>query len=99
MVGLAVLRSRGLTLTEVESFCSMRHLDDRDLPQDRPKRDWIRRPAIIRALVKNPKVPLRVSLPLVKRLPMRDLRNIGGTATSPEAVRAVAQESLHGAAK
>ena len=92
MVGLAVLRARGLTITEVEGFCGMRHLDADIFLKIGTMRDWIRRPLIALALVKNPKVPLTVSLPLVKRLAMRDLRNIARDRNLPEAVRAQARK-------
>ena len=88
MVGLAVLRARGLTITEVEGFCGMRHLDADIFLKIASTRDWIRRPLIALALVKNPKVPLTISLPLIKRLPMRELRNISRDRNLPEAVRA-----------
>jgi hypothetical protein len=92
MVGLAVLRARGLTPTEVEGFCGMRHLDADMFLKIATTRDWIRRPLIALALVKNPKVPLRISLPLVKRLGMRDLRNIARDRNLPEAVRVQARK-------
>ena len=92
MVGLAVLRARGLTITEVEGFCGMRHLDADIFLKIGTMRDWIRRPLIALALVKNPKVPLSVSLPLVKRLSMRNLRNIARDRNLPEAVRAQARK-------
>jgi hypothetical protein len=92
MVGLAVLRARGLTITEVEGFCGMRHLDSDLFLKIASTRDWIRRPLIALALVKNPKVPLTVSLPLIKRLAMRDLRNIARDRNLPEAVRAQARK-------
>jgi hypothetical protein len=92
MVSLAVFRSRGLTLTEVESFCSMRHLDEEVFRAISRKRDWIRRTNNIRALVRNPKVPLPISMPLVKRLSMRDLRNVAGDRNLPEAIRSVAKK-------
>jgi hypothetical protein len=92
MVGLAVLRARGLTITEVEGFCGMRHLDADLFLKIGTMRDWIRRPLIALALVKNPKVPLSVSLPLVKRLSMRNLRNIARDRNLPEAVRAQARK-------
>jgi hypothetical protein len=92
MVGLAVLRARGLTITEVEGFCGMRHLDSDLFLKIGTMRDWIRRPLIALALVKNPKVPLSVSLPLVKRLSLRNLRNIFRDRNLPEAVRAQARK-------
>jgi len=93
MVGLAVLRSRGLTLSEIEGFCSMRHLEPEIFYKIAMKRDWIRRPTIVQALVKNPKVPLNITLPLVRRLQMRDLRNIFRDRNLPEAVRAMARQT------
>jgi hypothetical protein len=55
-------------------------------------RDWIRRPLIALALVKNPKVPLTVSLPLVKRLSLRVLRSIARDRNLPDAVRTQARK-------
>lgn len=92
MVGLAVLRARGLTLTEVEGYCGMRHLDADIFLKIATTRDWIRRPLIALALVKNPKVPLTITLPLVKRLSMRDLRNIARDRNLPGAVRTEARK-------
>jgi hypothetical protein len=92
MVGFAVLRARGLTPTEVEGYCGMRHLDPDLFLKIATTRDWIRRPLIALALVKNPKVPLTISLPLVKRLGMRDLRNIAKDRDLPEAVRVTARK-------
>jgi hypothetical protein len=92
MVGLAVLRGRGLTVSEVEGFCGMRHLDSDIFLKIATTRDWIRRPLIALALVKNPKVPLTISLPLVKRLSMRELRNIARDRNLPGAVRALARK-------
>jgi hypothetical protein len=93
MVVMAVLRARGLTITEVESFCTMRHLDDEVFYQIRRKRDWIRRPRIILALVYNPKVPLAITLPMLLRLPLRELRNISRNRNLSEAVRAMAKKT------
>jgi hypothetical protein len=93
MVSLAVLRSRGLTLNEIESFCAMRHLGDEVFYQIARKKDWIRRQTIIMALVKNPKVPLSITLPLTRRLSMRDLRSISGDRNLPEAIRTTARKT------
>lgn len=92
MVGFAVLRARGLTPSEVEGFCGMRHLDSDIFLKIATSREWIRRPLIGIALVKNPKVPLTVSLPLVKRIGLRDLRSIARDRNLPEAVRAQARK-------
>ncbi len=92
MVGYAVLRARGLTITEVEGFSSMRHLDPDIYRKIASTRDWVRRPLILLALVKNPKVPLTITLPLIKRLQMRELRTVGKDRDLPEAVRVMARK-------
>jgi hypothetical protein len=93
MVGMAVLRARGLTLSEVEGFCTMRHLDPDIYRKIASKRDWIRRLVIAQALVKNPKAPLDITMPLIRRLPMRELRNISRDRNLPEAIRTMARKT------
>ena len=93
MVGLAVLRARGLTLTEVEGFCGMRHLEHDIFYKIVNTKDWIRRPRIILALVRNPKAPLPITMRLIPSLPMRELRNISRDRNLPEAVRAIAKQT------
>ncbi len=93
MVGLAVLRSRALTLPEIELYCGMRHLEPEIFLKIATTKDWVRRTPIALALVKNPKVPLSVTLPLIRRLQMRDLRNTFRDRNLPEAVRAMARKT------
>ena len=52
----------------------MRQLDDEIFRKIASNREWIRHPGVILALVKNPKVPLALTLPLVKHLTLRELR-------------------------
>lgn len=76
LIGMAVLKSRALTDTEVEGFAAMRNLDEELYRRIAGNREWMRRPAVTIALVRNPRVPLDVSLPLLKRLSIRDLRAV-----------------------
>lgn len=76
LIGLAVLKSRALTDNEVEGFAAMRNLDEELYRRIVKNREWMRRPAVTIALVRNPRVPLDVSLPLLKRLSVRDLRSV-----------------------
>jgi hypothetical protein len=94
LVGLAVLKSRGLTVHEVESYCLMRHLDDELFRKIALNKEWMRRPAIVSALVKNPSVPIALTLPLVKTLPLRDLRTVTKDPNLPEGVRGTARRLL-----
>lgn len=76
LIGLAVLKSRALTDTEVEGFAAMRNLDEELYRRITKNREWMRRPAVAIALVRNPRAPLDVTLPLLKRLSVRDLRAV-----------------------
>lgn len=76
LIGLAVLKSRALTDNEVEGFAAMRSLDEEIYRRIVKNREWMRRPAVTIALVRNPRVPLDVTLPLLKRLSVRDLRAV-----------------------
>jgi hypothetical protein len=94
LVGLAVLKARGLTLGEVELFASMRHLDDEIFRKIAQNREWMRKNSIVHALVKNPGVPLAFTLPLVKQLGMRELRGIIRDPNLPEGVRITARKLM-----
>jgi hypothetical protein len=94
LVGQAVLKSRGLTIHEVEAFCMMRHLDDEIFRQVSLRRDWMRYPGVVQALVKNPSVPIAISLPLVKRLTYRDLKSVMRDPNLPEGIRITAKKLL-----
>jgi hypothetical protein len=94
LVGQAVLKSRGLTINEIESFCAMRHLDSEIFRQIGLKREWLRKPGIIQALVKNPAVPIAITLPLVKRLNDRVLKAVMRDPNLPEGIRLTAKKLL-----
>jgi hypothetical protein len=76
LIGIAVLKSRSLSINEVESFAAMRNLDEEIYRRIAASREWLRKPAVILALVRNPRTPLDITLPLLKRLAVRDLRAI-----------------------
>ena len=94
LVGLAVMKSRGLTINEIESFCSMRQLDDEIFRKIAANREWIRHPGVIIGLVKNPKVPLGIALPLVKFVGLRDLRTITRDPNLAEGLRIASRKML-----
>jgi hypothetical protein len=96
IVSLAVLGCEALTFAELETFCAMRHLHTEVYQEIARTREWIRRPAIQIALVNNPAVPLKISLPLVKHLSLRDLRIIMRDRNLPEPVRATAKKLVYG---
>jgi hypothetical protein len=76
LIGIAVLKSRSLSVNEVESFAGMRNLDEEIYRRIAASREWMRKPAVVLALVRNPRIPLDVTLPLLKRLAIRELRGV-----------------------
>jgi hypothetical protein len=76
LIGIAVLKSRSLSINEVESFAAMRNLDEEIYRRIAGTREWMRKPAVVLALVRNPRTPLDISLPLLKRFSVRDLRAV-----------------------
>ena len=94
IVSLAVLRCESLTPAEIETFCSMRHLHTDVFQEIASTREWVKKPKIQLALVSNPAVPLNVTLPLVKFLGMRDLRNLSRDRNLSEAIRISARKVL-----
>lgn len=92
LVGLAVMKARGITMAEVESFCAMRHLDDDIFRKIALNREWMRKPNVVLALVKNPSVPIALTLPLVKQLGLRELRTIVRDPNLPEGIRITARK-------
>ena len=94
IVSLAVLKSEAIGLGEVENFCTLRHIHTELFHVIAGTREWIKRPKIQLALVTNPAVPLNITLPLIKFLNMRDLRNIMRDRNLPEAIRMGARKIL-----
>jgi len=76
LIGIAVLKSRAISINEIENFASMRNLDEELYRRIANSREWMRKPAVVLALVRNPRVPLDISLPLLKRLATRELRGV-----------------------
>jgi hypothetical protein len=94
LIGLAVLKSRSLSINEVEAFAGMRNVDEEIYRRIAGSREWMRKPAVILALVKNPRVPRDVSLPLLKRLATRDLRGISRDRNLAPVLRQSARKLL-----
>jgi hypothetical protein len=94
LVGLAVLKSRAISINEAESFAAMRNLDEEIYRRISWNREWMRKPAVVSALVRNPRVPLDISLPLLKRLAVRELRAVFRDRNLQSVLRATARRFL-----
>lgn len=92
LVVRAVMMSPRLTEHEIEAIAGMRGANDGALRAIASKPAWLRRYAILRNLVFNPKTPPGASRPLVARLSDRDLGALTRDRNVPELVRKFAKE-------
>jgi hypothetical protein len=90
VVTQAVLDSPKLNEQEVEAYAGMRNVSENVLRAIAMRRKWIKHYGIVRALTRNPRTPVDVSLPLMKGLQMTDLKSLAGNKDIPDAARKIA---------
>jgi len=76
IVARAVLESPKLTDAELDQFAAMKNVNESILRTLGTKQKFLKRYSVIRILTMNPKTPIDVSLDLVPRLLMNDLRHL-----------------------
>jgi hypothetical protein len=94
LVAAAVLSSPKLTDSEVEGFARMANVSEDVLRAVGTARSWVKSYAVASALVKNPKTPAAISMPLVSRLHERDLKTLSIDRNVPEGLRITARKQL-----
>jgi hypothetical protein len=92
IVSSAAIRNPRMSESEVEQVAALRNVEEDVLRVIGLRRDWTSKYPIALALVKNPKAPIGVVLPLINRLTLRDLRGLKDDKGVSEAVRANAKK-------
>ena len=92
LVASSAMRNPRMSESEVESIAGMRNVEEEVLRIIGMRRDWTSKYTIALALIKNPKAPLGVVLPLINRLTLRDLKGLKDDKGVSEAVRANAKK-------
>jgi hypothetical protein len=92
LVASAVLSSPRLTETEVEAFARMGNVAEEVLRTIGTTRKWVRNYGVVAALVRNPRTPAAISMPMVSRLNERDLKGLSVDRNVPEALRIAARK-------
>lgn len=92
LVSLAVLESPKVTDREMETFASMKNIQETVLRAISTKRNYIKNYGVLRALVNNPKTPLDAALPLLPRLLARDQKTLAMDKNMNETVRKMAMK-------
>lgn len=91
LVAGAVMRNPRITETEVESIATLRQVEEEVLRLIGMNRSWMAKYPIMLNLVRNPKAPIGIVLPLINRLNVKDLKSLSGDRGVPETVRSVAR--------
>ncbi len=87
LVAVAVLTHSPITEGEVERVALSRVVVDDVLTHIATSKRWARRYKVIHSLCQNPRTPINISLRLLSRLSVRDLRGISRNRNVAEAVR------------
>jgi hypothetical protein len=90
VVSQAVLESPKVNENEVEAYAGMKNVSDNVLRAIAMKRKWMKQYNILRALTRNPRTPVDVSVPLLKGLQAIDLKNLANNRDIPDAARRIA---------
>ena len=94
LVSLSVLSSPKVTDTEVETFARMGSVSEEVLRTIGNTRAWVKNYGVILALVKNPKTPLAISLPLLNRMNDGDIKKLTTDRNIPETLRVAVRRRM-----
>jgi len=89
-VAISVLSNNSFSDGEIERVANLRTVVEEVLDGIGRSRQWMRKYSIAHALVRNPRTPVPLSIRLVTRLAVRDLRILRRDRNVPEAVRRMA---------
>lgn len=86
-VAVSVLKSNPISEQEIEVLCHNRSIVEEVLEEIARRREWVRKPAIVLALVQNPRTPTPIAMRFISRLSVRELRDLSRNRNVPEVVR------------
>lgn len=90
LVSLGVLANAAFSEDEVEQVAANRSMDEEVLAVIARRREWVSRYGVCKALVQNPRTPVGLSVRLVSRLSVRDLKTLRRDKNVPDPVRSAA---------
>ena len=87
LVASTVLKSPKLSEQEIESFAKLRNVQEEVLRIIGNHREWAKDYPVALALTRNPRTPTGISLTMLNRLVIRDLKNLTADKNIPEVIR------------
>lgn len=94
LVSAAALKSPKTREADAEAIANMKSVGEDVLRAIAFRRDWMRHYGILRALVRNPRSPIDVTLGLIMKLNAKDMKQLAGDRNVPEAVRSTARREV-----
>jgi hypothetical protein len=94
IIALSVLSNPRITIGEVEFFAKSTNLSEDVIRKIGTNAEWIRKNAIVSALVNNPKTPVGISMGFISRLTARELGLLEKSRNIPQPLRTAARNML-----
>jgi hypothetical protein len=89
-VAVSVILNNNLSEQEVEQTASSRSVVEEVLQAIARRREWANKYTIVKSLVSNPRTPLAISMRMIPKLSVRDLKDLGRDRNIADAVRSTA---------
>lgn len=99
LVQLGVLKNPKLSTSEIQEYVANPQVDEYILRAVANSNEWTRDYSIKRALVRNPKTPLDISLKWIRHLNTPDLKNLARSKGIPQVLSVTAKRILQDLAK
>ena len=94
LVSMAVLKSPKTRDADAATIANMKSVSEDVLRSVAFRRDWMRQYSVLRAIVRNPRSPIDVTLGLVMKLNAKDMKQLASDRNVPDAVRASARREV-----
>ena len=94
IVARAVLQSPRVTEAEIEGYAAAKNVTEDVLRLIAANRKFMKSYVVVRALVNNPRVPIDVTLHLVTRLSIKDLKGLSLNRNVPDVIRTTALKTI-----
>jgi hypothetical protein len=94
VVSSAVLASPKITDQEVETFASLKNVQESVLRGIATNRKFVKNYSVVRNLVNNPRLPIDLGMNLIKLLNLQDLRTLPGNKGLSDVLRKMAQKAV-----
>jgi hypothetical protein len=93
LICAAVMRNPRMSEQEAEQIAGMRNVEEEFLRLVSVRRDWMSKYNIMLTLLRNPKTPVGVVLPLINRLTLRDLKALKDDKGVQHVVRDISRKA------